>query len=245
MFRCSLFALVGALPGLLIAAWEFRLGMAWAFVGACFSALCALGRPDAGRTATLLIAMIIAKNVPGMDHLLDPDFDSLSQDEKAKNDRVLEWFRASDIRDRRNWVILAALFLSLIVSVMFAVHDWHALAAARNPIVIRPTPKNGFGVQVFLMTLGMACWFSGIAGLLFSPAYRRPVVASLSIPLVAYIALLIAGSNMATVLLFVLGAMACGVGTIAGWLAGMGHHSGAATDREESGIQDLRRLYEE
>lgn len=218
MFRKVANCLLGALPGLFLSTVSFRFGMAWAFVGVCVSALFVYGRPNMSRVSELLVHSFAGKNIPGYSQVVEPTSGPVQEDEAELNDKINNWLTGKDVSDRRDWVIATVFTVAAISSIIIAIHDGIAASEGRNHWFIKPKNVENFLVSLIVVPFFICSWTCGITGLLFSPAYRRPVGVFLSIPIIVYTAMMIAGGQRATFMFFCFGSIASAVGLAIGWV---------------------------
>jgi len=183
--RVAMGAMLGALPGCLVmVTWNHRSGIVVAAFGAIAGALLALPGVSIGRTFRLLLAMIVARNVPVSDRIYDWVDGSEPQEDQAPpfSEAFGSWLLALEVKHRRGWLVLAALIIGLIAGAVLAVHDVNAHQAAQPGYVLPfEHSKDSIVVQGVMLSAAVAIWTAAAVALLAAPAYRRPVLLAIAI----------------------------------------------------------------
>ena len=215
--RYAIYSLFGAIPGFLISLHSLRLGLAWAFVGVCFGFCYAHARSTAGRISILTFGFIFGRLVPGLLEQVIEELPDISSESHSQNERFTYWITARDIGERKNWLIGTAFFVALLATISIAIHDYFQLSRNQTPFLIRPSKISDFLPLTLLHLFAISNWFCGLIGAVFSIAFRRPVIASMLVPTVAFVAMLIAGNDRALVVLYSFGSIAIAMGLLIGF----------------------------
>lgn len=218
--RYLIYGLIGSTPGLILAMWNLRLGLGWAFAGAALVGTLAINGVSISRVLRLFVAMMISRNLPIPIQWMAPSDDELTQVEKMREQSVKNWFHGKDIVDRRGRFVLLAIMVGILVSFGVVGYDLWLTAPDAAKIFVFREPKVTIEDKIWLLFLTVPGAMGGIVALLGCPAYRRPILMCNVVPAIAMIAMLIAGFEKAgnTSLLFVLASwFGMGLGLLFGY----------------------------
>ncbi len=191
--RYLVHGMIGSIPGLILAMSSLRLGLAWAFAGALLFAAFAINGVSLRRVFRLFIAIMITRNLPIPKEWLLPSEDELSPVERVREQTVEDWFYGRDIIDRRGRFILLAILAGVLVSMGVVYYDLWLADADAAKIFVFAEPKISVWDKVVLLLVIVPGATGGAVSLFVCPAYGRPVMACNIIPVIATIAMLIAG----------------------------------------------------
>lgn len=189
LIRCAIAAVLGALPGVLIAEMlSPRIGAAVAALGTSAGALLYLPGVSPVRTLKLLIALVVARNLPASSWTLDwvdrgtPPVD----DPTGITEAFTDWVLAKNIRVRRGWLVLFALLVGLLVGGAIAVHDVQAISANHAGLALPlKGSRDTLPVQGVILAIAFAIWTASAVGVIAAPAYRRPLL--VCVPFAAFL----------------------------------------------------------
>ena len=211
--RYFVYGLIGSIPGSILAMWNLRLGLGWAFAGAVLIGTLAINGVSISRVLRLFVAMMLSRNLGIPHEWLAPSQDELSPIERVREQTVNDWFRGKDIGDRRGRFVLVAIIVGILVSLGVVCHDLWLTAADDEKVFVFREPKVTIEDKIWLLFVTVPGAMGGIVALLGCPAYRRPVLMSNVVPAIAMIAMLIAGFDKASgMLLFFVVASWFGMG---------------------------------
>lgn len=181
--RCLGFAVLGAIPGMLILFVPGipRTGIAVAVLGALIGAAFGIPGVSPSRTFRLLAATIIVRNVPTAGHRamdwVDADDPASLDEEGDLSAKLFHWLSAPHVEQRRGWLVLVGLVSGLALGATIAIHDILAVRASKPGWYLPIRGANdSIETQGVLLTLLAVIWIAALAGIVASAAYRRPIV---------------------------------------------------------------------
>ena len=131
---------VGIVPGALIAYFgSQRIGLAVMLIGIPIGVVMAFGCAGPLRSIRLLIAVLVARNLP---FLFDSAWDWVdkrsapSRESVAASDRLRRWLEARDVGERRGRLVLAALVAGIVAGGTVTARDVAALRAGQPGLVL-------------------------------------------------------------------------------------------------------------
>ena len=177
-FKHVIYAVVGAVPGILIALTISRSpGIAVSLIGAIIGMLFAIPEVSPARSLRQFFAILFIRNVPlvGKEALDKADGDDRLA---PQGDAVLEWLMADDARGpRHGWFVLAALLLGVAGSLLLGLSDYEKIQGGESGFILPfKGAKDPLSTQVVLLGLLGGVWGAGLAGVIVSTGYRRPIL---------------------------------------------------------------------
>jgi ABC-type amino acid transport system permease subunit len=176
----------GAIPGALIADFvSRRTGIAVMFLGMPIGLVVALGFAAPRRLVRLLLAVLVARNIPTLHNSALAWVDDGSepgQKSEAASERLLAWLLPEGAHQPRGYWVLGALITGIVAGGALMARDVAALNVGKPGFILPLTgARDSLVTQAVLVTICFGIWSAGAMGTLASVLYRRPILLAAAI----------------------------------------------------------------
>ncbi len=173
------FTVAGTVPGVVTDfCWKVAPGISLGITGAVVGFFFGLLRLSPARLVALASTFSAAQNVPILGSLLFETLHESTEDQQvADAHQSFEgWLLAKGVQKRRGWLVLSGLITGLIAGAIVGLLDIKQLQSGGHGLLLPLSgSRESLAKQAVVASLACAIWTGSLAGILASPAWRRPV----------------------------------------------------------------------
>lgn len=197
-------------------------GIALYMLAALLGFLALVGNINWNRTARLGASLVVAKNVPGVQHTAEDWVDSAPERRQHEAPRPLPTFATRWFAKRRQAsgsvvLVIAGIVLGLAVAAVIGVHDLNVDMPQHGWVLPLRGVRDSLITQAFLLAIPFAIWGAMLGGVVTSGYYRMAI--GICVFVFAYLGVMI---SFGTGFIFPVLSAAIAVGTAGGLIGVIG-----------------------
>lgn len=220
-------------------------GIALYMLAALLGFLALVGNINWNRTARLGASMVVARNVPGVQHVTEDWVDNAPEKSPRETPRPMpgfmtRWFTKPREASGSMVLVIAGIVCGLIVTAVIGIHDLNVEAAKEGWVLPLRGVRDSLMTQAFLIAIPFAIWGAMLGGIMTSAYYR--IAIAICVFVFAYLGVMV---SFGTGFIFpVLSAAICTgtAGGLIGVIGGLGFDLSMVEETNDPLEREKRRL---